>query len=213
MCFRQNYETCTCGVLAADGAIVQVWHGHRWSSRSTRSVHLHTMLRDNLPGQAFGGDAKTPKTQAVFGFRVSCFRKLCSMCTNISKSAMKATPLRNPLEQRFHKTSSFLTLTWKGHEGAIFKEVSFFARSILYTYTYYGTLSSNRTHRSMILSASSSEACIWNQAKESQKTGVSQFQQISAGWSLMDPPLDSGKWPSRPSRAMPCSLRLTLTHS
>ena len=38
-------------VLATDGAVVQVRHGHRWCSRSTRSIHLDFVLTDNLrPG-------------------------------------------------------------------------------------------------------------------------------------------------------------------
>ena len=38
-------------VLATDGAVVQVRHGHRWCSRSSRSIHLDFVLTDNLrPG-------------------------------------------------------------------------------------------------------------------------------------------------------------------
>lgn len=100
---------CTCGiaVLAPDGTIVQVWHGHRWSSRSTRSVHLHTMLRDNLPGQRSAAKTcQNPKTHAVycsFGFQSFiefhvCIRKMVFDVHEYQQICDEATLLRNPLE-------------------------------------------------------------------------------------------------------------------
>lgn len=55
-------------LLATDGAVVQVRHGHRWCSRSSRSIHLDFVLTDNLWVLANGPVARHRQSHVAVHF-------------------------------------------------------------------------------------------------------------------------------------------------